>query len=304
MKLSKNYVSRTKHRNWSIYNMSTSDQLPITYHEALNRASSFLNEQNLSPLVAEWLLCERQGWSKTDLVKAHREMMPEKIRKQFDADIVAFLKGKPIQQIVGHEWFYHRKFKVTEDTLIPRPETEEWLNQVLEILPEQSQNVLDIGTGTGILAITTKLERPQDQVTATDISKAALAIAKKNAKNLNAEVRFKQGDLLAPVSGEMFDVILSNPPYISKRELDVMDDSVKKFEPKLALFAEEDGLSIYKQLAESIFEQLNPAGFIFLEIGYKQGKSVLEIFKKACPQAHIEIWQDFSGLDRVVAIRR
>ena len=274
----------------------------VTYNEVLHRASSFLEKNNHSVFAAEWLMRERLNWTKTDLVRNFREEMPEEQAKQFKQDVKQFNDGMPMQHIIGHEWFYNRKFKVTNDTLIPRPETEEWLDRVLKMLPKKPLNVLDIGTGTGVLAITDKLERPEDVVTATDLSKEALQVASENAKALQADVTFKQGDLFAPIENETFDVVLSNPPYIGLDELNVMDQSVIDYEPKLALFAEDDGYLIYTRLADSIVNHLNPKAQIFLEIGYTQGKRVAETFKKTLPQAKIEIWKDFNGLDRVVAI--
>lgn len=274
----------------------------VTYNEVLHRASSFLEKNNHSVFAAEWLMRERLNWTKTDLVRNFREEMPEEQEKQFKQDIKQFNDGIPMQHIIGHEWFYNRKFKVTNDTLIPRPETEEWLDRVLKMLPKKPLNVLDIGTGTGVLAITDKLERPEDIVTATDLSKEALQVASENAKALQADVTFKQGDLFVPIKNETFDVVLSNPPYIGLDELNVMDQSVIDYEPKLALFAEDNGYLIYTRLADSIVNHLNPKAQIFLEIGYTQGKRVAETFKKALPQAKIEIWKDFNGLDRVVAI--
>lgn len=273
-----------------------------TYFEVLQWASSFLEQKGQSAFAAEWLMRERLDWSKTELVKHHREMMPEEQRIQFEKDIEKFVKGMPMQQIIGHDWFFDRKFKVTPDTLIPRPETEEWLDTVINLLPDKPLNVLDIGTGTGILGITVKLERPNDSVIATDISEKALAVAKENAQHLGAELTFKQGDLFEPVAQETFDVILSNPPYISYKELNVMDSSVINYEPKIALFAEDDGLAIYRQIAQSIAKYINKKGYVFLEIGYRQGEKVSAIFQQALPEAKIEIWKDFNDLDRLVAI--
>ena len=274
----------------------------LTYDEVLQRASSFLREINQSSFVAEWLMRERLNWNKTELVMNYRNTMPYEQMEQFATDFNAFLEGLPMQQIIGHEWFYDRKFKVTKDTLIPRPETEEWLDHVLAILPNEPLTVVDIGTGTGILGLTMKLERPKNNVTVTDISERALVVAKENAQTLGAEVSFKQGDLLEPLQGETFDVILCNPPYISKDEVVVMDQSVLNYEPQSALFAEEDGLAIYKRLAASLEKYVNLQGRIFLEIGYKQGKSVSQMFKKAFPDANIEVWKDFNQNDRVVAV--
>lgn len=282
--------------------MTFEEKQTITYQEVLQRASSFLVENKLEAMVAEWLLRERLAWTKTDLVMNYRKEMPVDQQKQFKQDIDAFLSGKPVQQIIGHEWFFDRKFMVEASTLIPRPETEEWLYKVLETLPKDPLTVLDIGTGTGIIGITHKLERPQDIVTATDISAEALAVAQKNSEQLAAAVDYKLGDLFEPINNQKYDVILSNPPYISQDERKVMDQSVLDFEPELALFAEKDGLEIYYRLANDLQKHLNSGGCAFFEIGYKQGTSVIKIFKEQLPTAKIELWQDFSGLDRVIAI--
>lgn len=292
----------TKLKNWSIYKMKFDQTEALTYYEVLDRASSFLSELNHSSFVAEWLMRERLDWSKTELVMQYRNVMPVSELKQFERDFEEFLKGLPMQQIIGHEWFYNRKFKVTEDTLIPRPETEEWLEQVLTDLPQEPLTVVDIGTGTGIIGLTVKLERPADDVTITDISKEALDVAKENAQVLGAEVTAELGDLFEPLVGKKFDAIISNPPYISEAEINVMDQSVLDYEPKSALFADEDGLAIYKRMAESIEKYLKPNGRIYLEIGYQQGDSVSRLFKNAFPDAKVTIWQDFNQLDRVVAV--
>lgn len=292
----------TKLKNWSIYKMKFDQTEALTYYEVLDRASSFLSELNHSSFVAEWLMRERLDWSKTELVMQYRNVMPASELKQFERDFEQFLKGLPMQQIIGHEWFYNRKFKVTEDTLIPRPETEEWLEQVLTDLPQEPLTVVDIGTGTGIIGLTVKLERPADDVTITDISKEALDVAKENAQVLGAEITAELGDLFEPLVGKKFDAIISNPPYISEAEINVMDQSVLDYEPKSALFADEDGLAIYKRMAESIEKYLKPNGRIYLEIGYQQGDSVSRLFKNAFPDAKVTIWQDFNQLDRVVAV--
>ena len=292
----------TKLKNWSIYKMKFDQTEALTYYEVLDRASSFLSELNHSSFVAEWLMRERLDWSKTELVMQYRNVMPVSELKQFERDFEEFLKGLPMQQIIGHEWFYNRKFKVTEDTLIPRPETEEWLEQVLTDLPQEPLSIVDIGTGTGIIGLTVKLERPADDVTITDISKEALDVAKENAQVLGAEITAELGDLFEPLVGKKFDAIISNPPYISEAEINVMDQSVLDYEPKSALFADEDGLAIYKRMAESIEKYLKPNGRIYLEIGYRQGDSVSRLFKNAFPDAKVTIWQDFNQLDRVVAV--
>lgn len=273
-----------------------------TYVEVLKWASSFLEQNGQSGFAAEWLLRERCGWTKTELINHYRQQMPEDQRRQFEKDLTAFHQGQPMQHIIGHDWFYDRRFLVNEHTLIPRPETEEWLDRVLKILPDHPLTVLDIGTGTGVIALTVKLERPLAEVTATDISEEALRLAAENATELGAEVRFVQGSVFDPVAGERFDVIISNPPYISEKEIELMDQSVLDFEPESALFAENDGLAIYEIIAQKITRHLAPTGMAFFEIGFAQGKQVAAIFQQALPKARIEIWQDFNQLDRVVAV--
>lgn len=278
------------------------EQTHLTYFEVLNRASSFLTKNNQSAFAAEWLLRERLNWTKTDLIKNFRTPMPAAEKLQFEADFNEFLVGKPMQQIIGHDWFLDRKFLVTKDTLIPRPETEEWLDRLLKLLPKRPLKVLDVGTGTGVLAISQKLARPQDEVTAVDISAAALAVAQENGVRLEAAVHWVESDLFEQLSGQTFDLILSNPPYISYEEVDLMDESVLNYEPATALFADKDGLAIYEKLAATISNYLEKEYLIALEIGYAQGEAVSRIFQQALPDAQVEIWTDFNELPRLVLI--
>lgn len=273
-----------------------------TYFEVLSEAATLLEKEDSSSFVAEWLMRERLGWDKTELVKHYSEIMPISEIEQFEKDMNLFLSGQPIQQVIGHEWFYGRKFKVNKHTLIPRPETEEWFDRVQAVLPQKKLRVLDIGTGTGVLALSHKLERPGDEVVATDISGEALEMAQINSERLKADITFKKGDLTEPVINDFFDVVLCNPPYISESEIDLMDESVIRYEPSTALFALDDGLKVYKDLAKSIGKILTDDAFIFLEIGYAQGEAVKTIFQEKFPTAKIEIWKDYNQLDRVVAI--
>ena len=165
----------------------------------------------------------------------------------------------------------------------------------------ESKNVIDIGTGTGAIAISLKLARPMWQVTAVDISAAALKVAKENAETLQAVIDFKKSDVLSGTS-EKYDVIISNPPYISQDEWDLMDESVRTYEPKTALFAEKDGLAIYQKIALESRDHLKIDGMIFLEIGFRQGIAVKEIFQTAFPEKKVSIHQDMSGNDRMVVI--
>lgn len=274
-----------------------------TYAEVRNWASSFLEKIGKEAHAATWLMRERLHWTPTDMVMNSRKIMPEKERTQFLKDLEEHAEGKLVQQIIGHEWFYDRQFKVTADTLIPRPETEEWFHRYVKELPEHSLDVVDIGTGSGVLGISHKLERPQDQVLATDISEAALDVAKENAKRLEAEVTYLCGDLTAPLEEKKVDILVSNPPYIGESEKEVMDESVIKYEPHQALFAEEEGLYLYRRLAKEAPHVLKKNGQVFVEIGYKQGSKVAALFKEAFPQAEVVVWTDFSGNERVVHVK-
>ena len=275
-----------------------------TYREVLKWASSFLEASGKEGIAAERLLMERQQWNRTDFVLHLNEEMPSEIKRQLIEDVAEHGGGRPIQHILGYEWFYDLKLKVTHDTLIPRPETEEIVDKFLQqTKQDDSLKVLDIGTGTGAIAIVAKKQRPNDDVTGTDLSPKALAVAKENAEANGVAVRFLEGDLTAPVKDEKFDVILSNPPYIGEHEKNVMDQSVLDYEPPMALFAENDGLFIYQRLAKELPRLLNPNGKIYLEIGYQQGEAVKELFQKAFPEALVQIEKDLSGLDRLISVQ-
>ncbi|MER1954929.1 MAG: peptide chain release factor N(5)-glutamine methyltransferase [Desemzia incerta] len=275
-----------------------------TYREVLKWASSFLEASGKEGIAAERLLMERQQWNRTDFVLHLNEEMPSDSKRQLIEDVAEHGGGRPIQHILGYEWFYDLKLKVTHDTLIPRPETEEIVDKFLQqTKQDDSLKVLDIGTGTGAIAIVAKKQRPNDDVTGTDLSPKALAVAKENAEANGVAVRFLEGDLTAPVKDEKFDVILSNPPYIGEHEKNLMDQSVLDYEPPMALFAENDGLFIYQRLAKELPRLLNPNGKIYLEIGYQQGEAVKELFQKAFPEALVQIEKDLSGLDRLISVQ-
>lgn len=274
-----------------------------TYREVLKWASSFLEGAGQEGIAAEILLRERLEWSKTDYILHLDQEISTEVKKQWVMDVKNHSKGIPIQYLLGYEWFYGYKFKVNSDTLIPRPETEEIVDKFLKSVPEKPLKIVDIGTGTGVIAITIKKERPQDDVTAIDLSDKALLVAKENGENLQANVRFLLGDLTDPVKSEKFDIVISNPPYIGRDEKKYMDDSVLKYEPELALFAENEGLAVYQRLAKEIPFILKPNGQLFLEIGFKQGNIVKTLFQEAFPTADVTIEKDMSGQDRLLKVK-
>lgn len=274
-----------------------------TYGEVLIWASSFLKENQQDPHIAQWVMKELFSWNTTQLITLRSHAISDKQRNMYVKAIKDCSTGIPPQHVIGHEWFYDRKFKVTSDTLIPRPETEEWFDRYINELPDRPLKVLDIGTGSGVLAVSHKLERPQDEVTAVDISPEAIAVAEENSRTLNADVTFLISDLTEEISQQL-DIVISNPPYISQDERDVMDDSVLIYEPHLALFAEDDGLFFYKKLAKELPAVMKPESCIIMEYGYKQGEKLKELFQCAFPEAEVEIWKDMSGHDRAIVISK
>lgn len=273
-----------------------------TYVEVLTRASSFLEEAGKEGHAIEYLFLNRKNWDKTTWLLKMREAISQSDEALIIQDMAALLKDIPPQYLLGYEEFFGQRFKVTEDTLIPRPETEELVALCLEKNPTENLKVTDIGTGTGAIAISLKLARPTWQLTAVDISEKTLAVAQENATTLKAEIDFLISDVLAQVT-EPQDIIISNPPYISGDEWHLMDPSVRLFEPKQALFAAENGLAIYQKIAREAPAKLKPEGQLFLEIGFQQAAAVQEIFREAFPEKKISVIQDLSGNDRMVWLR-
>ena len=223
-------------------------------------------------------------------------------------EIIEELKtGKPYQQILGHTEFYGKKFFVDENVLIPRPETEELVELAkieIQNLKSKIQNLklLDIGTGSGIIPITLKKYFPNAEISAMDISEKALEIAQKNAEFHQANIQFIQQDYLNTKLEENYDIIISNPPYIGIEENIEIEDSVKGFEPNIALFSPtSDALIFYKKIAKDGEKHLNENGMIFLEINQKLGKETLELFSN---YSESRLIKDLSGNDRFVLAKK
>ena len=208
---------------------------------------------------------------------------------------------KPAQYIIGHADFFGMQLKVDERVLIPRPETEDLVDLILTENPETNLSVLDIGTGSGAIALALAKNRTDWSVTATDISQEALDLALENAKNQNLNIFFKKSDCFAEIS-EKYDIIVSNPPYISREDESEVGLNVLHSEPHLALFADEDGLAIYRRIAEDARDYLKDGGKIYLEIGYKQDQSVPELFRKHLPDKRVRTLKDQFGQDRMVVV--
>lgn len=275
-----------------------------SYREVLARASSFLEQNQLEGHMIEYVFLQRKHWNKTDyLLHMHEPITPED-QKQIDEDMAKLLAHYPPQYLIGSEVFLDYRFKVTPDTLIPRPETEELVEKCLKLTQKQANQalkVVDVGTGTGAIAISLKDKRPTWQVCAVDLSSAALEVAKENAQQIGVALEFILSDCLDEVAGPI-DVLISNPPYISQDEYELMDVSVREFEPKMALFAENNGLAIYEKLAQQAQSKLAKDGKIFLEIGFMQGPAVKKIFQEAFPKKQVSIHQDLFGNDRMIVV--
>jgi release factor glutamine methyltransferase len=229
-------------------------------------------------LESQLLLSHALGCKKTALYTRWDEVVDEERRGRFRDLIKHRLDGAPIQHLIGYREFFLLDFEVTPDVLIPRPETEllvtEALNR-LKALP--SAQVLDVGTGSGCIAISIANRVKSAQVTATDISAAAIEVAKRNAKRhtVAERVRFVEGDLFAPFAdGERFDVIVSNPPYVSEAEFEKLPAHVRDFEPRMALKAGPEGFDAYDRLIPAAMNHLAPNGWLLLEIGCSQEEGV------------------------------
>ena len=237
----------------------------------------------------------------TDFVFALQQEVTEE-EKEFVEEIYTKLANHiPAQYIIGHAEFLGMQLKVDERVLIPRPETEELVELILAENPETNLSVLDIGTGSGAIALALAKNRPNWSVTAADISQDALDLASENAKNQKLNIFFKKSDCFAEIS-EKYDIIVSNPPYISREDESEVGLNVLHSEPHLALFADEDGLAIYRRIAEDATYYLKDGGKIYLEIGYKQGQSVPELFRKYLPEKRVRTLKDQFGQDRMVVV--
>lgn len=217
-----------------------------------------------------------------------------------DEAIKRLENGEPVQYIVGDVDFYGNILKVNKNVLIPRRETEELVEKTIELLKGfESPKIIDIGTGSGCIPITLKKQIPKSEITAVDISKDALEVAKENAKNHKVDINFVESNIFENVKGT-YDCIISNPPYI-KYDEEIMD-IVKNNEPHLALYAPDDGLYFYKEILKKASNFINNRYIIAFEIGEEQGKDIIDIAKKYFPNSKIILEKDLQKFDRFIFI--
>lgn len=242
-----------------------------------------------------------KDWNLTDFVLQLRQEVSEEDEKLLALIFTQLKAHKPAQYILGYENFHGLRFQVDERVLIPRPETEELVDLILAENPSTVLKVLDIGTGGGAISVSLKKSRPMWQVTASDLSADALVLAKDNAKLNQVDISFIQSDVFENISGS-FDIIVSNPPYISENDKDEVGLNVLTSEPKMALFADEEGLAIYRQIIEEADKYLTPKGKLYFEIGYKQGLDLKKLLSLHFPDKHVRVLKDQFGQDRMVVM--
>lgn len=278
--------------------MKTYNQVIIEANSQLEKISGFSE--------ARYLMLELCQQNDIDLYQNLDTEIDEKVEKLFYDGVKRLEKHEPVSHILGYSYFYGFKFKVNGDVLIPRSETELLvMNALMEIdnfFHTYDLKMIDLACGSGIIGITMKLEEPDLDVDMSDISEAALRVAKENALTNKVDVNIRQDDMLknAIKNNEMYDVIICNPPYIHDDE--ALETSVKDFEPHLALFGGSDGLDFYRTVLKQSKEVLKTPGLIGFEIGYDQKENITQEIKNIYPEAKIKHFKDYANLDRMVFI--
>jgi release factor glutamine methyltransferase len=253
---------------------------------------------------AELLLLHVLGKDKAWLMAHLDEELAENKASRYIELLERRYKGEPIQYITGETEFYGLPFRVTRDVLIPRPETEHLVEKVIVLAARFEQpRIVDVGTGSGAIVVSLAHKLPHAQITATDVCPHALAVAMENAKRNGVDLHFLLGDLLTPVAGEMFEIVVSNPPYVPVTDRATLSVEVRDYEPALALFAGDEGLDVYRRLIPAAFGALTSGGYLALEIGSGQSPAVAELLTRAGFE-QIEFVPDLQGIPRVACARR
>lgn len=249
-------------------------------------------------LDARLLLEHVAGCRYTDLLMSPEKNLASAAQQVFDALLARRAKGEPLAYLLGEAEFRGRIFQVSPAVLIPRPETEVLIELALEKLQGLSApKVIDLGTGSGIVAVSLALECPRSSLVAVDLSQEAIAIARNNAGRLGAKVDFREGDWFSPVAGERFDVVVSNPPYVADGDPHLALNGLP-FEPQMALTDGADGLACIRRIVADASVHLNPGGWLLFEHGYDQGEASRNLLTAAGFKAAVT-FQDLAGIDRV-----
>jgi len=280
----------------------------MTIHDLITDATKKLEDIGIptARLDAEVLLAFSLGCDRIEFIKYPDRIIDGSQLDIFNRLIERRLRMEPVAYITGQKAFWSFVLEVNPDVLIPRPDTEVIVEEALSVCQKddlKQPDILDVGTGSGAIALALAQELPDARITATDISEAALAVAKKNARSLGLEntVAFLQGDLFDPVEGR-FDIIVSNPPYIDAEEYETLDPGVKNYEPRQALRAGQTGVEFYEKLVYQAPGRLKEKGWLLLEIGAKQAEVVRAIMADLFD--NIDVRADYAGLSRVIKGRR
>jgi release factor glutamine methyltransferase len=277
--------------------------MPIpTVKELLDAAAARLAPSSTARRDAELLLLRTLGRDRAWLLTHRGAEMAEEQQAQFEAWVARRARQEPVQYLLGEQEFYGLAFKVTPAVLIPRPETEHLVEETLRRVARDSPlRICDVGTGSGAIAVALAHALPRAQVTALDVSKAALDVARENAvRQVVADrLRFVESDLLSAVAGEQFDVVVANPPYVAEGE--ELEPQVREWEPHTALFAGRSGLEVYERLIPQANAALAPGGWLLLEIGHDQREALAGLL---AGWDEVEFIKDLQGIPRVAIGRR
>ncbi|MCO4488612.1 methyltransferase [Streptococcus infantarius subsp. infantarius] len=273
----------------------------MNYVETISQLEKNLQEIGEDPENLTYVFRELKSWSLLDFILHQNKEVTESDQKILESIMAQLEDHRSPQYITGKAYFRDLELAVDERVLIPRPETEELVDLVLKENSKADLRVLDIGTGSGAIAISLKSARPDWQVTASDISQGALQLAEENSKLNQVSLDFVESDVFGQITGT-FDVIISNPPYIAYGDKDEVGMNVLASEPHLALFGDEDGFAIYRQIIEGAGEHLSENGKLYFEIGYKQGDGLRALLSKHFPQKRIRVLEDIFGKDRKVVM--
>ena len=278
-----------------------------TVKQLINEAESKLDAEYKDVNVAKVLFYHLANKEPHELYLMYDEEVDPELEAKFLAGMEEYYQGRPIQYIKGVETFFGRDFKVNEDVLIPRYETEELVENILYHIDDyfsdyQTIDLCDVGTGSGAIAISLALEEPRTNVYASDISSKAIEVAKENAANLGANVNFMVGDLLEPLLEKEIkvDIFVSNPPYIpNNQEIEAM---VKDNEPHVALFGGNDGLYFYRRIFKEVKPLLKDRALLAFEMGFDQRELMEKALQTYFPDDRHEIIKDINGKDRMLFI--
>ncbi|MCK4957676.1 MAG: peptide chain release factor N(5)-glutamine methyltransferase [Candidatus Cloacimonetes bacterium] len=273
-----------------------------TILEIIKWTTDFFKEKQIEKarLNAEYIVAHVLQCKRFDLYVRFEDIVSEIDRAEIRKLIVRRCKNEPLQYVLGETEFYGYRFFVNSAVLIPRPETEYLVEKIIKENPSL-ESVLDIGTGSGAIAVSLKKELPNCNVTASDISEKALEIAKKNAAENQVTIEFIQSDLFENIE-DKYSVIVSNPPYIPLREYKDIDSEVKDFEPQSALLAEADGLHYYQKILEQAKEYLHENGIVYFEIGHDQAERIKKIAENN-GFFDVETLKDLNEFDRMMRIK-